>query len=295
MVLNNILLVVATMTVFLGTFYPLIIETFSNTKISVGAPYFDRTFAPIMIVLIGFMGVGPLVKWREDSWANIRPHVLKSGLLISLIALMVYIYGKSALGAISMGFAAYLAFSTFVAFGRKIGFGKAGMARRLRAQPSAVYGFFLAHMGMAITMAGVVSMSVWLKDDVKILKIGESMQVGRYEFTLNAMVPGQAENFQFLKGEIQVMKDGKSAGVLYSARRFYPVREMITSEAGIKVGFMKNIYVGVGDGDLEKGWVLRAYIHPMVCWIWLGALMMALAGMVSLIGPRSRAKQGKLS
>ncbi|PHR94084.1 MAG: heme lyase NrfEFG subunit NrfE [Robiginitomaculum sp.] len=282
LVLNNLLLIAATVTVFLGTFYPLIVETFSNDKISVGAPYFDATFAPIMVVLIGFMGVGPLMKWRQDSWANIRPLILKFGLLISVVGLLVYLYGRSVLGAISMGVAAYLAVSTCVVFGRKIGFGKPGMGQRFLAQPGAVYGFFIAHLGMAIAMAGITSMSVWAKEDVQLLKIGAHMSVGGYEFTLEKMTPGQEENYQFLKGDVRVTKNGKTVTVLHSARRFYPVRQMITSEAGIQVRPMRNLYVGIGDGDAEKGWVVRAYTHPMVCWIWLGALMMALAGFVSL-------------
>lgn len=286
LVLNNLLLIVATITVFLGTFYPLLIEAFSNDKISVGAPYFDISFAPVMVVLILFMGVGPLVKWRKDSFANLRPHLLKSALLISIVALLVYVFGKSVLGAISMGIAAYLFYATLVAFGRKIGFGKTGAWVRAKAQAPSVYGFLIAHLGMAIAMAGIVGMSVWAQKDIKILNIGESMNVGAYTFTLDKMTPGQEENYQFVKGDVSVTKNGKPLANLHSARRFYFVREMVTSEAGIQVRFNRNLYVGIGDGSQEKGWVVRAYIHPMVCWIWLGALMMALAGFISLFEKR---------
>ncbi|PHR55681.1 MAG: heme lyase NrfEFG subunit NrfE [Robiginitomaculum sp.] len=291
LVLNNLLLVTAAVTVFLGTFYPLLVETFSNEKISVGTPYFDATFAPVMIVLIAFMGVGPLLKWRVDTWTTVRKHAFKSGLLIAVVGLFVYIYGKSVLGALSMGIAAYLAYSTCIAYGRKIGFGKAGMMRRFRAQPGASHGFFLAHMGMAITMAGVVSMSVWAKEDVQLLKINDSMRVGAYEFTLKAMTPGREENYQYLEATIDIKKFTKKVTTLKSSQRFYPVREMVTTEAGIQVGVMRNLYVGIGDGDSRKGWVVRAYIHPMICWIWFGTLMMALAGFVSLFGRKVKAKE----
>ncbi len=291
LVLNNLLLVVATATVFLGTFYPLLVEVFSKNKISVGAPYFDITFAPVMVVLIMFMGIGPMVKWRVDSFANIRPHLLKSGFVISLVALGVYLFGKSVLGALTMGLAAHLFYTTLMVFGRKIGFGKSGAWQRTKAQPANVYGFLFGHLGMAIAMAGIVSMSVWLEKDVKILKLGESMTVGGYEFTLITMQPGEVENYQFLQGSVLVSKNEKPLATLRSARRFYPVREMVTTEAGIQVRPMRNLYVGIGDGDAQQGWVVRAYIHPMVCWIWLGALMMALAGFVSLFDYRSHARR----
>ncbi|MBL4870007.1 MAG: heme lyase CcmF/NrfE family subunit, partial [Robiginitomaculum sp.] len=286
LVINNLLLIVATLTVFLGTFYPLLVEAFSNSKISVGAPYFDISFAPVMIVLIGFMGIGPMLKWRKDTWGNLRPHLLKSGLLISLVAILVYFLGRSVLGALSMGMAVYLFYSTLMVFGRKIGFGKQGAWIRAKAQAPSVYGFLIAHIGMSIAMAGIISMSVWAKKDAQILKIGESMNVGGYTFTLKTMTPGQEVNYQFLKGDIDVAKNGQTLTTLHSARRFYYVREMVTSEAGIQVRFNRNLYVGIGDGNKEKGWVVRAYIHPMVCWIWLGALMMALAGFISLLDKR---------
>ncbi|MCF6221208.1 MAG: heme lyase CcmF/NrfE family subunit [Robiginitomaculum sp.] len=287
LLLNNLLLVTATFTVFLGTFYPLLIEAFTDGKISVGEPYFDRTFAPVMIVLIAFMGVGPLVKWRKDSWQSLRPHLLKSLLLVLVISGLTWWLGKSVLGALSIGVAAYLAYSTLVAFGRKIKFGQtgsmAGSMKLLRAQPAAVWGFLLGHMGIAICVVGITAMSVWAGDSAKVMKLGESMTVSGYEFTLTNMTPGAERNFQKMVGEVEVTKQGRKVATLKSARRFYQVRDMITTEAGIQVRPMRNLYVGVGEGDAEKGWVVRAYVHPMVNWIWLGALMIALAGFVSIL------------
>lgn len=283
LLLNNLILVLATFTVFLGTFYPLLIEAFTSGKISVGSPYFDRTFAPVMIVLIAFMGVGPLVKWREDSWASLRPHVLKSVVIILVVSGLTWWLGKSVLGALSMAVAAYLAYSTLVTFGRKIKFGQAGAVKLLQAQPAAVWGFLIAHLGIAICMAGITAMSVWSGDNAKVMKLGESMTVSGYEFTLKSITPGAEQNFQKLVGEVEVQKNGRKIATLKSARRFYEVRQMITTEAGIQVRPMRNLYVGVGEGDAEKGWVVRAYVHPLVNWIWLGALMIALAGFVSIL------------
>jgi cytochrome c-type biogenesis protein CcmF len=289
LVLNNLLLVTATATVFLGTFYPLILDAFANEKISVGAPYFDASFAPIMLVLIAFMGVGPLVKWRKDMLASVRKHLLVSVILIAVVTGMVAYFGASVLGGLSIGLAAYLAFSTLVAFGHKIGVGQAGANRkniwmRLKAQPGTSFGFLFAHLGIAMTLAGITAMSVWAVDEAKVLNIGESLDVGGYTLRLDAVTPGQAANYQFLNSEIRILKKDIAIGTLRSERRFYPVRGMVTTEAGIRVRMSKNIYAGIGDGDAQKGWVVRAYIHPMVNWIWLGSLLVALAGFVSLIG-----------
>ena len=295
LLLNNLLLVTATFTVFLGTFYPLLIEAFTSGKISVGEPYFDRTFAPVMVVLVAFMGIGPLVKWRQDSFVSLRPHLLKSFILILVLTGLVWWLGKSVLGALSIGFAAYLAYSTVIAFGRKGKFSQKRSLKMMRAQPAAVWGFFLAHMGIAICMVGITGMSVWAGDDAKVIKLGESMTVSGYEFTLKNITPGAEQNFQKLVAEVEVRKNDRKVGTLRSARRFYQVRQMITTEAGIQVRPLRNLYVGVGEGDAEKGWVVRAYVHPLVNWIWFGALLIALAGFVSVfdrgsLGSRARGK-----
>ncbi len=292
LLLNNLLLVTSTFTVFLGTFYPLLIEAFTDGKISVGEPYFDRTFAPVMIVLIAIMGVGPLVKWREDSWKSLKPHLFKSFVLVAIIFSLTWWLGKSVLGALSIGIAVYLAYSTLAAFGRKIKFGQAGAMTLLKAQPASVWGFLIAHMGIAICVIGITGMSVWAKEDAKVLRLHESMTVGGYEFTLKSMTPGAERNFQKMVAAVEVQKSGHIVGTLRSARRFYQVRNMITTEAGIQVRPMRNLYAGVGEGDAEKGWVVRAYVHPLVNWIWLGALMIALAGFISILD-RGR-KRGKI-
>ena len=289
LVLNNIILSIATFAVFFGTFYPLLVEAVTPEKISIGAPFFDIVFAPIMLVLAVFMAIGPLVKWRQDSWGNIGPVLRNIFVVYAIVVALVRYFGTSSLGAISMGIAAYLACGTLVSFGRKIGFGKAGVWTRLKAQPASLYGFLLGHLGIAIFIAGVTGMSVWAKEDVKMLKIGESMVVGQYTFTLESMELGEKDNYERLASVVRVDKKQKPVASLKSERRFYPDygREgMLTTEAGIQVRLLQNLYVGVGEGSAEDGYIVRAYVHFMIVWIWIGALMIALAGFVSLLGKR---------
>ena len=290
--MNNLLLVAATATVFLGTFYPLFIDVISDSQISVGKPYFDLTFAPIMLLLIVFMGAAPLLGWREDRAGKLKSFLKKAVPVFLLVVIATALIGKSVPAAIAIGLAAYLAYGTFAAIASKIRFGKVSFSQSLsllRAQPAAVYGFFLAHIGVAIFSAAVTGMTVWAHEDISRVKIGGQVATGGYTFTLESIDSGQRDNYTFLMANIRAEKDGKSS-ILKSERRYYPVREMLTTEAGFKYGLGATVFAAIGDGDAEKGFILRAYYHPGVVWIWIGALMMALAGFVSLLDKRLRAK-----
>ncbi len=292
LLLNNLLLCTAAFTVFLGTFYPLLIEAFTDGKISVGAPYFERTFAPVMIVLGLFMGFGPLLKWRKDSLVRLKRYWLISALIFLLISVLVWWLGKSILGALSIALAVWLFCSSLYAFGQKSGLGQKGFWRRLALQPASSWGFLLAHTGMSIAMIGIAGMSVWAADGAKVLKIGEALQVGGYEWTLRSVGPERGKNYEALVARLEVSRDGIMVANLRTARRFFPVRQMITSEAGIKVGVMRNLYAGLGKGDEQKGFVIRAYVHPLIGWIWFGALLMALAGFVSVCDRGTKKRGG---
>ncbi len=293
LVINNLLLIAATLTVFLGTFYPLIIDAITQEKISVGAPYFDMTFAPIMSLLLVFMAIGPLLKWRNDSLSNYKKVFRKGFAAFIIIAVLFGLFGKSALGGLSLGLAALLALGTLAAIGKKIRWGEVSLSenwRLLRAQPAATFGFIGAHLGMAIFAAGVTSMSVWADSDIQEIKIGETISLGHYEFTLLDITPGSRENYQFLGGNILITNKGENISQVYSERRFYPVREMITAEAGLHLSLGHTLFAAVGEGDDNRGWVVRVYHHPFVIWIWIGALLMALSGFISLLDRRLRLK-----
>ena len=291
LVLNNLLLVAATVTVFLGTFYPLIIDAIAGDKISVGAPYFNLTFVPIMLLLIVFMGVAPMIDWRRGKVASLKRPIIVSLAIVAFVVLLATVLGKAGMGAIGFALAAYLAYGTLVTFGRKLKFGKVSFANSvtlLRAQPSAAYGFLIAHLGIAVFTAAVTAMTVWGQEEQKALHIGEMVEVAGYEFTLKSVTPGARENFQFLGGEIDVTKNGHEIVSLRTERRFYPIREMVTTEAGFRMSPVVTLLVSVGQGDAEVGYAVRAVYHPFVVWIWIGALMMALAGFVSLADRRLR-------
>ncbi len=293
--MNNLLLVAATATVFLGTFYPLFIDVISASQISVGKPYFDLTFAPIMLLLIVFMGAAPMLDWQGKNRVGLKRFLQQAAIIFISVSVLSAVIGKSVSAAIALGIAAYLAYGTFAAMAKKLRVGQVPAAHSLtllRAQPAAVWGFCLAHLGVAVFTAAATIMTVWADEEISRVKVGESIETAGYTFTLLAINSGQRENYSFLSGEITARKDGKTV-ILKSERRFYPVREMLTTEAGFKYGGRATIFAAIGDGDAEKGFILRAYYHPFVIWIWIGALMMALAGFVSMFDKRLRGKGGE--
>jgi cytochrome c-type biogenesis protein CcmF len=284
LVMNNLLLIAALATVFLGTFYPLLIDAVNGSKISVGAPYFDLTFAPIMCLLILFMGIGPMFKWRQDSLQRLRRPMLICAVGFGVIFAPAALFGKSVLGAAALALAAWLAIGTGLAIGRKARWSRAG----LKAQPASTWGFAGAHMGLAIFTAAVTAMTVWAETDIGTLKRGDSLTLGKYTYTLTEIGGGQRDNYDFLAGEVFVTKNNKPITTLSTERRFYPVRNQITTEAGLHLSFGQTLFASIGEGNPEDGFIVQVYRHPFVVWIWLGALLMALAGFVSLADRRLR-------
>ena len=287
LVFNNLVLVASTATVFLGTFYPLFVEGFTGSKISVGAPYFDAVFAPMMIALIAVMAVAPMMKWRQDDLARYTRFALRAALFVVAVAALTLWLGKSVLGALAAAFAAWLIAGTLAALYRRSG----GTWRRLRRQPAGTWGFAVAHLGVAVFTLGVTAMSIGAQDDIGRLQPGESLEVAGYTFTLDALDQGARSNYQYLGADVIVTRNGRAVTTLGTEQRYYPVREMITSEAGFDFSPGATLFAAIGDAagrPLSDGVVLRAYYQPGVVWIWIGALMMALAGFVSLADSRLR-------
>jgi len=284
LVLNNLLLVAALATVFLGTFYPILLDLIDGSKISVGAPYFELTFTPIMCGLILFMGIGPMFKWREDSLRRLRGPIMLAVKVFGVVFIATALLGKSVLGALALGLAAWLAVGTILAIGRKTNWSRTG----LRAQPASTWGFAGAHFGLAIFAAAVTSMSVWADTDIGTLKQGEALTLGKYTYTLEDIGGGQRDNYNYLAGQISVTKNARRVTTLSTERRFYPVRNQVTTEAGLHLSFGQTLFASIGEGNPDEGFIVQVYRHPFVVWIWLSALLMALSGFIALADKRLR-------
>ncbi len=290
LVLNNIFLVCAAATVFLGTFYPLIIDAIGDDKISVGPPYYNLTFGLIMAPMLFFMTIGPLLKWRKDTLHTLASKLLAPAVLGIAIIGFTALFGSSILSALGMGLAAWLVLGSLAAFAQRVQLGKAELmqsVRLARALPGAAYGLLIGHAAMGVCVAGIVAMSSWASEDIRVLAPGEAFTLSGYEIKLANVIQSAGQNYEAEEAVFEISRNNKPLTTLSSERRFYPVRQQQTTEAGIRSHPFVNIYVALGERQ-ASGWVVRSYFHPLASMIWLGALGMALGGFVSLSDRRFR-------
>ena len=295
--LNNVLLITATATVFLGTFYPLIVDMIGNDKISVGPPYYSMTFIPIMVPLLLAMPVGPILKWkRDDLRSALRRLKLAAyaSLLIAVVTLVVT-FGHKALAIVVVTFfmtlAAWLVFGSMAVLVHRTRLGAAPLATSLklaRTTPLAFYGLILAHAGMGVTVAGISGMTTFATEKIEMLRPGQSLQLSGYEVRLRSVGNLPGPNYEAERGIFDISRSGKPFTQLDSERRFYPVRQQQTTAAGIRTNLISNLYVTLGEPDGRGSWAVRFYYHPFMPLVWIGALMMAFGGFVSLSDRRLR-------
>jgi len=293
LVLNNLLLATATATVFLGTLYPLFLEAFGGGKVSVGAPFFNKTFVPLMVPLIAVMAIGPLLPWKRADVAGALGRLKFAGVATAITIVAVYYLteGGPVLAVFGMGLAAWLFFGTLVEWAERIKLFRIPLGDSLTRAlnlPRSAYGMSLAHAGMAIAVAGMTASSTWKSEEVRIMRPGENVDVAGYNYTLEGVQGHQGPNYRSDTATFTVRKDGEVITRLTPEKRLYPVQQMPTTEAGIYTTGFADLYAVIGDPDGSGGWTVRIYHEPLVPWIWAGCLIMVLGGIVSLSDRRLR-------
>jgi cytochrome c-type biogenesis protein CcmF len=291
--INNLLLSAAAGTVFLGTFYPLVVDMIGNDKISVGPPYYNRTFVPIMIPLLLVMVIGPMLKWKRD---NIRAALgrLKYPAIASVLAasmVLILTFGRNAFAAAFMAVALWLVAGSLAALAYRTRLGDGPLVSTLRlarTTPRAFYGLVIAHAGMGIAVAGVTGMTSWATEKIEMLRPGQSLELSGYSLRLRSVGDVTGPNYDAERGTFDITRNGRFVGQLLSERRFYPVRQQQTTVAGVRTNLMSNLYVAIGEPDGNGAWAVRFYYHPFMPWVWIGALAMSLGGFVSLTDRRLR-------
>ncbi|MGJ4903090.1 heme lyase CcmF/NrfE family subunit [Bradyrhizobium sp. HKCCYLS2058] len=294
LVLNNVLLTAAVATVFLGTFYPLLVDMLGNDKISVGPPYYNLTFVPIMVPLLLAMVIGPVLKWKRDLLVAALQRLRLAGGLAAFIAVAILIatFGQRFLVAFFFGIAVWLVIGSLMVLAHRVRLGMttplATSLNLARTTPLAVYGLVLAHAGMGVTVAGITGMTAWASEKVQMLRPGQSLQLAGYDIKLRSIGKFPGPNYEAERGTFDITRNGKPFTQLSSERRFYPVRQQQTTAAGIRTNLLWNVYVTLGDPDDKGAWAVRSYYHPLVPLVWIGALMMACGGFISLADRRFR-------
>ena len=296
LILNNFLLTSATIVVLVGTFYPLALEMVTGARITVGPPYFDATFNPIMGVLVAAMGVGPLLAWRRGTIAGMRKIMLMAGATMLVLLLAVVLVSAAFGSSISIAGMAGLALLFWLGAGiladiiYRLKPGKAGIAARAAQLPTPLIGMWIAHFGMVIFLAGALGNGLFATEVVVRATPGDSVDVAGRQMTLRAVEARQGPNYVTETAVIDVREDGRLLAVMTPEKRFYTAERQTTTEAAIWPRFGGDDYAVLGDGTDATGYTLRLYRKPLVSWIWAGAGLMAIGGAVAAIG-RVRRRQ----
>jgi cytochrome c-type biogenesis protein CcmF len=294
LLLNNLLLATACATVLLGTLYPLLLETLGGPKISVGPPYFNATFAPLMVPLLAAMPVGAMLAWKRGDLAGVLGR-LKAALAITAALVLVQLVltrGSGVLATGGMALAVWVIAGSLVDLAGRVQLLRAPLAhswQRARGLPRSAYGMTIAHIGIGVLVAGVTASSAWQSEAILVMRPGETEALAGYDFTLTGIVDRQGPNYVARRATFEVSRDGSSVATLMPEKRFYPVERQPTSEAGIDTGWLRDLYVVLGDpAGTDGGHAVRIYHNPLVMWIWAGVLIMGVAGALSLTDRRHR-------
>ena len=268
---NNILMVVVCASVFLGTIYPLLVEAFTNNKISVGEPYYNTTVVPIMIPAILVMGIGPMLSWGREDKSKIFKKIFPSILLTAIITIFIFLFYQtySFIGIVGILLAFWIISNSVIILFRK----KENLSN----------GMIIAHLGVGLLILGITGSSVWQEEKITQMKIGNETNIQEYNIILKEINEIKGPNYLALQGNFFVYDKNKNIiAKLKPENRFYPIRNNFTTEASIHTNLLRDLYIVLGEGNLNDGWVVRIYYNPLVIWIWIGALTIFLGGIVSM-------------
>ena len=285
--------VLAAAVVLLGTLYPLFLDAIGGDKVSVGAPFFDLAFTPFMIALAMILPIGAMLPWKRGGLRKAaRPLWGVLALSVALGALVwVMQTGGRMMAPIGVTLAAWLVLGAAADLGVRVRLGKAPLPealRRLGSLPRADWGKAVSHAGLGLTIFGIAAVTAWETEDIRVANIGDSYSVAGYEFRFEDVRKRQGKNYSFDQGVFTAVRNGKVVAELLPEKRFYPVQRMPTTEAAIDSGLSRDLYVVLGDPQPEGGYAVRVYIKPFANWIWIGCIVMALGGLLSLTDRRYR-------
>ncbi|TWB18751.1 cytochrome c-type biogenesis protein CcmF [Nitrospirillum amazonense] len=294
LVLNNLLLSTACATVFLGTLYPLFMDAVGGGKISIGPPFFNATFVPLMVPVVAVMAMGPLLSWKRADLAGVLGR-LKIAALVGVVAALAALWlagTKPVLAVLALGLAGWAVMGAVVDVADRIRLFRMPLGdslSRARHLPRGAWGTAIAHAGLGVAVAGMVGTSAWTTEAIQVLHIGQAVDVAGYSFRLDSVAEAPGPNYTARRAVLTVTHQGDFVATLAPEQRFYPVTRMTTTGAAIHTNFFSDLYAVVGEPAPDgTGYNTRFYRHPLVPWIWVGSILMMTGGLASLSDRRLR-------
>ncbi|HYD29912.1 MAG TPA: heme lyase CcmF/NrfE family subunit, partial [Azospirillaceae bacterium] len=293
LILNNLLLSTATATVFVGTLYPLFLDVLKAGKVSVGPPFYNATFVPLMIPLVMVMVIGPMLSWKRGDVVGALGR-LKAAAALTVVAVLVAAWwqtGGPVMALVGIALAAWAFFGALAEIADRIKLFRAPLGEslsRAAGLPRGAWGTCLAHAGLGVAIAGMVGSTAWQEEKVQLVHVGDTIHLASgYDLTLTGVESRNVENYHSEIGTVAVTYRGEPIATLYPEQRNYFVTRMPTTEAAIHTTGIADVYVALGNKQGD-GWAARAYYHPLVPWIWAGCILMTVGGLVSLTDRRFR-------
>ena len=291
---NNLLLMVSTIVVFIGTLWPLLIEVLIGEKISVGAPFFNKAFTPFMVLLAMILPLGAVLPWRKSFNYNYFKVLLPIFVLSLFVGIVVFEMQQNnnliaPIGIILSIWVIFGAWSEFFVKNKIFSSNYNLVLYRVYHMRSSDWGKIFAHSGFGIIIFGIASITAWEIEDIREVEVGKTFSVGTYKFTLNDVVNKNGPNYVSTMGILNVSDQNDNyITTLLPEKRFFPTQSITTTEAAIDNGITRDIYIVLGAKQNQSKWVIRTYIKPFVNWIWIGAFVLSLGGILSIFDKKVR-------
>jgi len=293
LVLNNLFLVSACATVFIGTLYPLALEALTGEKISVGAPFFNATFAPLFVPLLIAVPFGPLLAWKRGDVLGVAQRLVGAAAIGVITVAVVFAMegGGPILVPFAVGLALYVIAGALMEIVERTGLLKVPVATafaRARGLPRSTWGAAFAHAGLGITLLGVIGETQWSLERIAELKPGQSISIRRYDLHFDGVSTRQGPNYRDLAAHFTVRRHGELIGVMEPAKRSFPSRGTAVTQTALMTRGVSQLYLSLGDPNPDGSLAVRLYYKALVLLIWLGAVVMVIGGALSLSDRRLR-------
>ncbi len=293
LILNNLLLAAATAAVFIGTLYPLLLDSLGGPKISVGPPYFNSTFGPIMLPLLFVVPFGPFLAWKRADVAAAAQRLTVAALIALAVGIATYaIHHRGPwLAPLGIALGAWLIAGSFSETAYRVRLFRIPLEESLKKAwhlPRSAWGTALAHAGLGVTLIGIVGVTAWRQEMVTAIPVGGRIEIGDYSLLLKDVRGLVGPNYQATEGVFEVSENGAFLTYMQPQKRFFPVEKQETTKTAIHTNLVSDLYVVIGDRDDEKRWSVRVYYNPLVPLIWIGVVVMGFGGLISLLDRRLR-------